>query len=86
MKRKITKVTEVNNETNERISYAYKHPFSGFYSKITFYWLTSVLHIGYVSTLENSYFGQLPESEKSAVQFKKLDAIFHSEKVCSVYR
>lgn len=84
MKRKISKTIEVNNEVNERIICAYKHPFSSWYSKITFYWLTSVLHVGYISTFEASYFGQLPETEKSSAQHEKLGEIFYREKVGSL--
>lgn len=75
----------MENANNERVTCAYKHPFSSWYSKITFYWLTSILRVGYVAYFEPAHFGQLPEVEKSLPHFTKFERIYCHEKVNKFY-
>ncbi|PZC84367.1 hypothetical protein B5X24_HaOG200320 [Helicoverpa armigera] len=56
----------------------YKHNDTHFYSKITFFWLNSLLHKGYKSPLEPDYLGELPEDEHSVKYYKEFLKIFQN--------
>lgn len=56
----------------------YKHNDTHFYSKITFFWLNSLLHKGYKSPLEPDYLGELPEDEHSLKYYKEFLKIFQN--------
>ncbi|XP_035436877.2 ATP-binding cassette sub-family C member Sur-like [Spodoptera frugiperda] len=54
----------------------YKHNDTHFYSKISFFWLNSLLKKGYKSPLEPDYLGELPEDERSVKYYKELVKIY----------
>ncbi|KAH9643886.1 hypothetical protein HF086_012761 [Spodoptera exigua] len=54
----------------------YKHNDTHFYSKISFFWLNSLLKKGYKSPLEPDYLGELPEDERSVKYYKEFLKIY----------
>ncbi|XP_067013510.2 ATP-binding cassette sub-family C member Sur, partial [Anabrus simplex] len=58
----------------------YLHSKAGLYSKATFYWLTSLLRVGYSSPLELEDLGHLPYAESTPRQFHKFNSIYCEEK------
>lgn len=60
----------------------YKHNDTHFYSKISFFWLNSLLKKGYKSPLEPDYLGELPEDERSVKYYKELVKIYKNLEVC----
>lgn len=54
----------------------YKHNDTHFYSKISFFWLNSLLKKGYKSPLEPDYLGELPEDERSVKYYKEFVKIY----------
>lgn len=55
---------------------AYKNPYSCFYSKITFWWMTSLLWKGFFKPLELNDLGNLPESDTSRCQYDQFLFIY----------
>lgn len=54
----------------------YKHNNTHFYSKVSFFWLNSLLKKGYKSPLEPDYLGELPEEEHSVKYYKEFVKIY----------
>ncbi|XP_063359524.1 ATP-binding cassette sub-family C member Sur [Cydia amplana] len=59
---------------------SYLHNDCHFYSKITFYWINSLLYKGYESPLEQEDLGELPQDERSVRHYNKLKKIHDSHK------
>ncbi|KAG8334859.1 hypothetical protein J6590_081006 [Homalodisca vitripennis] len=59
---------------------SYRHHEACWYSRITFYWLTPLLRLGYRRPLEMEDLGQLPERETAATQFQLFNNIYQREK------
>ncbi|XP_041976836.1 ATP-binding cassette sub-family C member 9-like [Aricia agestis] len=59
---------------------SYKYNDTHFYSKITFFWLNSLLYRGYETPLEKADLGSTPENEKSKNFYNKFKYVFNSQK------
>lgn len=70
---------------NKRISpaesknIAYKHGDVHFYSKVSYFWLNSLLYKGYQEPLEESDFGEIPETEQSKNDYDNFSRLFSKQ-------
>ncbi|XP_050524591.1 ATP-binding cassette sub-family C member Sur-like isoform X2 [Daktulosphaira vitifoliae] len=60
--------------------YTYKHDLSSWYSRVTFYWLTSFLRNCYKNPIQLDDLGQLPIREQSTTQYERLYNVYLREK------
>ncbi|ODN02380.1 ATP-binding cassette sub-family C member Sur [Orchesella cincta] len=58
----------------------YLHNYSTLPSRITFYWFTGLLRLGYWHPLEEEDLGELPEEEKTSTQLKRFQAVYEIER------
>lgn len=63
----------------------YLHNYSTLPSRITFYWFTGLLRLGYWHPLEEEDLGELPEEEKTSTQLNRFQIFYELEKV-RIYR
>lgn len=73
-----------NRKTTEETDHnvVYEHAHVHFYSKISFFWLNSLLYKGYESPLETEDLGELPDNERSITHYYKLKRIYNEQAVC----
>ncbi|CAH2074102.1 unnamed protein product, partial [Iphiclides podalirius] len=74
----VSKNNHGHQESSRKDNTSYKHNETHFYSKITFFWLNSLLYKGYweMSQDEND-FGNLPDDERSLNFYEKFKRIYH---------
>lgn len=58
----------------------YQHNQTHFYSKVTFFWLNSLLLKGYKAPLDSDYLGELPDSERSIKYYQEFAKIYQDKK------
>ncbi|CAL8071482.1 unnamed protein product [Orchesella dallaii] len=58
----------------------YLHNYSTLPSRITFYWFTGLLRLGYWHPLEEEDLGELPEEEKTSTQLKRFQVVYEDER------
>nr|XP_026495227.1 ATP-binding cassette sub-family C member Sur [Vanessa tameamea]XP_026495229.1 ATP-binding cassette sub-family C member Sur [Vanessa tameamea] len=57
-----------------------------FYSKITFFWLNTLLYKGYCVPLDNEDLKEVPEEESSKTYFKKIKTIIGKDQIVSIWK
>lgn len=70
-----------NDQSNHVPNICYKHNDTHFYSKVTFFWLNSLLSKGYKVPLDPDYLGDLPDDERSIHYYKQFDKIYRNKNV-----
>lgn len=68
-------------KSNNIPNVCYNHTNTHFYSKITFFWLNSLLQKGYKSPLEPDCLGELPDDERSEKFYKEFVKIYQDRTV-----
>ncbi|XP_072943840.1 ATP-binding cassette sub-family C member Sur [Epargyreus clarus] len=59
----------------------YRHNKTHFFSKISFFWLNSLLYRGYETGLEQDDLGELPEEERSNKYYQKFKRIYNKQEI-----
>lgn len=59
----------------------YLHNYSSLPSRLTFYWFTALLRLGYRRPLEDEDLGELPDEEKTETQLTRLLDVYQTERV-----
>lgn len=59
----------------------YLHHSAGWYSRVTYYWLTPLLRLGFSRPLELQDLGLLPDKETAATQFQLFNNVYEKHKV-----
>lgn len=59
----------------------YKHTDVHFYSKISYFWLNTLLYKGYKEPLEENDFGELPDNERSKKDYDQFSRIYSKQVV-----
>ncbi|CAB3242093.1 unnamed protein product [Arctia plantaginis] len=68
-----------NDQSNHIPNICYKYNDTHFYSKVTFFWLNSLLRKGYRAPLDPDYLGDLPDDERSIHYYKEFDKIYRNK-------
>lgn len=80
----VSKINHTHQQSSSKDSTSYKHNETHFYSKITFFWLNSLLYKGYWEVLqEEDDFGDLPDDESSSKFYEKFKMIYDKQKEVS---
>lgn len=77
----VTKRFRYDQKTNNIPNICYKHNDTHFYSKVTFFWLNSLLSKGYKAPLDPDCLGELPDDERSLKYYKEFEKIYHDKNV-----